>query len=192
MRKYPDKKSPGYKPLVGSMVIFLLSGAVLTHFLCKRTSFHKAQELEEYDPNNIVDERLEKIASLEKLLEIDPDDLNSLHELGKFYNELQEYRKALVYLNRADQLAREKNVDKQKMYEILSDLAHSLSKMKRFGDAIRILERAKKIDPKRVKAYNRKGNIHDLRKEYRKARREYLTAREIDKRDPQSYKFLWQ
>ena len=190
MRKYPDKQPLGYKPLIGLLVIILLSGAALTHFLCNWISVQKAQELEQYDPDNIIDERLEKIASLKKLLEIDPKDLNTLHELGRFYNELQEYKKALLYLEKADRLAQEQDLDKQKTYEILSDLAHSLSKMKRFGDAIRVLERAKKTAPKQTRAYNYKGNIHDLRKEYDKARREYLAAKRIDKKDPQSYKNL--
>ena len=189
--KHLDKKPDNYKPLIGLLVVFLLSGAAFSYFLCKGGVDEIAQELEQYDPGKIVDERSEKIESFKKLLELDPDDLNSHHELGKLYNEIQEYKNALRHLRRADKLSQEKpNIGNQKKYDILSDLAHSLSKMNRFDDAIKVLERAKRIDPKRVKAYNKKGNIHDARKEYKKARKEYLTAKKVDKKDSQSYKNL--
>ena len=60
MVKRLNKRSNNYKPLIGLLVVFLLSGIAFAHFLCKGDFDEIAQELEQYDPGNIVDETVRK------------------------------------------------------------------------------------------------------------------------------------
>ena len=188
--KTQDQKDKKKKALIGLGVLFILTGAAMGNLICERFQGVSEAELAELSPENLQDERMEKIKSLLKLLELDENDIESHLEIGKLYNDIQNYKKANYHLNKADLLSAKEKVNNQVKYDILTELAHALSKQNKFDAAIKALERAKKIDPKRTRAYNKKGNIHDKKKEYKKARKEYVSAKKVDKKDPEAYKNL--
>ena len=64
--------------------------------------------------------------------------------------------------------------------KILSNRAFAYIKLMRFNEALDDCEKCLKIDPGFVKAYARKGNIHELRKEYHKAIDAYEKGLKLD------------
>ena len=64
--------------------------------------------------------------------------------------------------------------------KIFSNRAFAYIKLMRFNEALDDCERCLKIDPSFVKAYARKGNIHELRKEFHKAIEAYEKGLKID------------
>ena len=177
------------KRIIGFLFLFGFTAIIFAKLICKEKT-NVSKEWQEFAPDSIKDERIEQIKSLKKLLDLDPSDHNTYYEIGRLYNKLGDHENAYQYLKKADSIARKKNIDPSMKYNILTELAHSLSKRGKFDEAIKILERAKKISPKKVTAYNRRGNIHDKRREIRKARKEYLKAQSVNKKHPDSYRNL--
>ncbi len=194
---YPRKKiilSKDKKTLIGFSIIVIFTILALGHIICGKVGENVDGNLSGYALEDIKDTRFEKLKSFKKLIKLYPNNFFSYYELGKLYNQLQQFEKAEEYLSKADRLSKNNLSSKDPplgskvKYDILIELANALSKQNKFSEAIAILERAKKMDPQKTNAYNKRGNIHDKKKEYTKAKREYIKAKKINKRDPESYK----
>ncbi len=181
------------KKLIGLGIATILTGVVLSNIICGKMG-GSFDDLSQYALENINDQRIEKLNSLKKLIELDSDDALSHYEIGKIYNELQQFKKATQYLVKADRLSQkaplsdDAQLAAKTKYDILTELAHALSKQNKFDEAIKTLERAKSLDPKKTDAYNKKGNIHDKRKEHKKAKKEYQRAKKVNRKDPEAYR----
>ena len=180
------------KILIGVGVATVLTGLVFSNIICGKIG--GGDDLSQYALENIYDERIEKLNSLKKLIELDSDDALSHYEIGKIYNELQQFKEATKYLVKADRLSEKTPLSNNVQlvakikYDILTELSHALSKQQQFTKAIRVLERAKKLDPQKTNAYNKKGNIHDKKKEHKKAKKEYQRAKKVNRKDPEAYR----
>ena len=187
-------KKQDKKAFIGLAFVLALTGVVLSDMICGKLGISWEDELSKYSIENIHDERMERLNSLKKLIELDEDDFMSHYEIGKIYNELQSFKIASEHLTQADKISEEpftnEELEAKVKYGILTELAHSFSKQNLFNEAIKLLERAKKIDPRQTEAYNKKGNIHDERREHQKARGEYQKAKRINKKEPESYRNL--
>ncbi len=182
-----DKKNVlRYGAILGS---FLVVVYLISNLFCSDKKndnlLDELKGLKEYQLENIRDERLLRIENLQNMLAND-DSWKNNHELGLLYLEMENYPMAIKYLTRAYDIAK-KNNEKNEMYDSLTNLSIAYSGMKDYPKALSLLERAKKIDSMKAKAYNKTGNIYDIKKKPEKAEIEYKTAQKVEKTNPESY-----
>ncbi len=171
------------------LALFLLVVYLISNLFCSDKKndnlLNELKGLKDYQLENIRDERLIAIQKLQDLLTKD-DSYKNNYDIGLLYLEMENYPLAIKHLTRAYDIAK-KNNDKKGMYDALTKLSIAYSGMKDYPKALTLLERAKKIDAMKAKAYNKTGNIYDIKKKPEKAEKEYKTAQKVEKTDPESY-----
>lgn len=116
------------------------------------------------------------IEMFEKVRAMEPKDAHGWLEMGKAFLENDEQDKAVFAFKKADQLSGGK-------YEIYEEAATKLYRHKMHKEALRYLEKAKKINPSDKYAYNLSGVIHRVLGDRFAAVNEYQMAAQLDPND---------
>jgi two-component system chemotaxis response regulator CheY len=116
------------------------------------------------------------IEMFEKVSAMEPKDARGWLEMGKAFLENDEQDKAVFAFKKADQLS-------GGVYEIYEEAASELYRHKMHKEALRYLEKAKKINPSDKFVYNLSGVIHRVLGDRFAAVNEYQMAAQLDPDD---------
>lgn len=117
------------------------------------------------------------IEMFEKVRAMEPKDARGWLEMGKAFLDNDEQDKAVFAFKKADQLSGD-------VYEIYEEAASELYRHKMHKEALRYLEKAKKINPSDKFVYNLSGVIHRVLGDRFAAVNEYQMAAQLDPNDP--------
>lgn len=181
-----------YVKFAGLGIVFILFIYLFSNTFCddKKDSnlLNELKELKKLELSQIPDLEAQKINDLLEELKKENNYHNNF-ELGSIYLNRKEYKKAIRYLTHAFDIAK-KNRNKQRMYKALTTLSVAYSKINNQKKSLSLLKRAKKLEPEKANAYNKTGNVYDKEKKHKEATKEYLTAKKVEKKDPESYRNL--
>jgi two-component system chemotaxis response regulator CheY len=113
----------------------------------------------------------------EQVRGMEPKDAGGWLDMGKAFLENDEQDKAVFAFKKADQLS-------GGVYEIYEEAASALYRHKMHKEALRYLEKAKKINPSDKFVYNLSGVIHRMLGDRFAAVNEYQMAAQLDPNDP--------
>jgi tetratricopeptide (TPR) repeat protein len=117
------------------------------------------------------------IEMFERVRAMEPKDAVGWLEMGKAFLENDEQDKAVFAFKKADQLS-------GGVYDIYEEAASELYRHKMHKEALRYLEKAKKINPSEKFVYNLSGVIHRVLGDRFAAVNEYQMAAQLDPDDP--------
>ena len=132
--------------------------------------------------NNFYDNQKydEALQYFDKVLDIDPSNVNALNNKGLALDHLQRYDEALQYFDKA------LTIDPSS-FSALNNKGTALDHLQRYDEALQYFDKALTIDPSSVNALNNKGTALDHLKRYNEALQFYDKALFID---PSSMKAL--
>ncbi|MCX7631879.1 MAG: tetratricopeptide repeat protein [Turneriella sp.] len=171
------------KRLGGAALLLLL--AIAAYF-----SLSRRGTLRGFDPATVEDERLVRIASLEKLIALDPSDYRTHAELARLYFALGDWDRAERSALAAIEHGRRKNAPKSFLMEQLLLLAQIEQKKGNAQKALEYATRAAELEPQKAAPLKRRGQVYEQMRKNDKARLEYLRALKLDEKDPETYALL--
>lgn len=116
------------------------------------------------------------IEMFERVSAMEPKDARGWVDMGKAFLENDEQDKAVFAFKKADQLS-------GGVYEIYEDIATALYRHKMHKEALRYLDKAKKINPSEKFVYNLSGVIYRVMGDRYAAVTEYIMAAQLDPDD---------
>lgn len=116
------------------------------------------------------------IEMFEKVSAMEPKDARGWLDMGKAFLENDEHDRAVFAFKKADQLS-------GGVFEIYEEVATALYRSKMHKEALRYLDKAKKINPSDKFVYNLSGVIHRILGDRYAAVNEYKMAAQLDPND---------
>ncbi|MDH5657302.1 MAG: tetratricopeptide repeat protein, partial [Spirochaetia bacterium] len=114
----------------------------------------------------------------------DPGNFSHYMSLAELYSMNKRYEEAVRTIKKALSIDGLTDEEKYRAYIALSEAYLALGDSDMAHD---MASRARRVDPNRATAYNRRGQSNEMKGQDDDAMREYDRAEKVDKKDPESY-----